>query len=60
MLTVKAPSRDVVLTLLSRAHDAPPLPACDLPAHLPILQTPPLADCQRYDALLVGGGYAAR
>lgn len=60
-LTVKAPSRDVVLTLLSRAHDTPPLPACDLPGHLPILHTPPLADCQRYDALLAGGGcYAAR
>jgi len=59
-LTIKAPSRDVVPTLLSRAHDTPPLPPCDLPAHLPILHTPPLADCQRYDALLAGGGYVAR
>ena len=55
-LTVHAPSRAVVLTLLSRAHDAPALPACDLPAHLPILQTPPVANCQRYDVLLAGGG----
>ena len=55
-LTVRAPSRDVVLTLLSRAHDAPALPTYDLPAHLPILQTPPLANCQRYDVLLAGGG----
>ena len=58
-LAVRAPSRDVVLTLLSRTHDTPAVPACDLPAHLPPLQTPPLANCQRYDALLSGGSHVA-
>ncbi len=59
-LTARAPSRDVVLSLLARIHEPPPLSAAELPAHLPILLTPPLADCRRYDVLLAGGGHAAR
>jgi transposase len=53
-LRVKAPSRDVVLNILSRNLDDPDLP--DLPsAHLPALSSLPLADCSRYDTLLSRG-----
>lgn len=53
-LKEKAPSRDVVLNILSRTHEDPPVP--DLSAcHLPVLTTEPVADCSRYDALLLGG-----
>jgi transposase len=52
-------SRDVVLNLLGRLHDAPNAPTCAPPAHLPALSTPPVADCARYDALLSGGTDAA-
>ena len=57
-LTVGAVSRDVVLNILCRTHDAPDLPACETPEHLPVLTLPPLANCQRYDSLLAGGVYA--
>lgn len=60
-LAMRAASRDVVLTLLARTHEEPTLELPDLPAHLPVLTVTPLADCRRYDTLLVGGGvYAAR
>lgn len=59
-LAMSTASRDVVLNLLGRLHDPVDLPACETPAHLPILRDPPLADCGRYDALLSGGGHAAR
>jgi transposase len=55
-LAMRAPSRTVVLSLLSRLHETPPIPPADLPPHLPTLQTPPVADCRRYEALLTGGG----
>ncbi|OPZ85970.1 MAG: Integrase core domain protein [bacterium ADurb.Bin429] len=58
-LTLRAPSRDVVLTLLSRLHDTPTLPPEELPPHLPVLQTPPQANCHRYDVLLTGGCHVA-
>ena len=57
-LTVKTPSRDVVLNILCRTHDDPLVPVCTLPGHLPVLKTLPLADCRRYDALLSGGAHA--
>ena len=52
-------SRDVVLNILSRVHDAPEVADCTMPPHLPELKSPPLADCNRYDTLLTGGVYAA-
>jgi hypothetical protein len=53
-LKEKAPSRDVVLNILSRTHEDPPVP--DLSAcRLPVLTTEPVADCSRYDSLLFGG-----
>ncbi|MEI6212187.1 MAG: IS21 family transposase [bacterium] len=52
-------SRDVVLNRVSRTHDEPAMPSAEPLAHLPTLQTLPLANCQRYDALLSGGGYVA-
>jgi hypothetical protein len=59
-LAAGAPSRDVVLTMLSRMHDVSDLTACEMPPHLPELTAPPIADCRRYDDLLVGGAYDAR
>lgn len=59
-LAIRATSRDVVLNILGRSHDAPDVPACDLADHLPVLTVLPLADCRRYDTLLSGGVYAAR
>jgi transposase len=50
-------SRDVVLNLLSRS-DEEPIPVPDPAAKLPILITPPVADCSRYDLLLAGGAHA--
>jgi len=57
VLAAKTVSRDVVLNLLSRTHEEPqPEPI----THLPVLTTPPTADCKRYDLLLLTGGvYAA-
>lgn len=52
-------SRDVVLNILSRTQDDPELPECQTPTHLPVLAVPPLADCSRYDELLVGDANAA-
>jgi transposase len=57
-LAMRTPSRTVVLSLLSRLHETPPIPAADLPPHLPTLQTPPVADCRRYEVLLTGGRHA--
>jgi transposase len=48
-------SRDVVLNILCRAHDAPDVAECEYPPHLPELKAPPLANCSRYDELLTGG-----
>jgi hypothetical protein len=48
-------SRDVVLNILSRSHDAPEVSDCEPPLHLPELKAPPLANCTRYDELLSGG-----
>lgn len=52
-------SRDVVLNILCRAHDTPEVAECEYPPHLPELQAPPLANCNRYDELLAGGVNAA-
>lgn len=52
-------SRDVILNILSRTQDDPEVPECETPMHLPDLSVPPLADCGRYDELLVGDVHAA-
>lgn len=57
VLAANTVSRDVVLNLLSRTHEEPQ-PEPDPSAHLPVLTTPPIADCRRYDLLLLGGAYA--
>jgi hypothetical protein len=59
-LAMGAASRDVVLNLLARHHDAADMPLCEPPIHLPALSEVPVADCARYDALLKGGTDAAR
>ncbi len=58
-LAVKAASRDVVLNILCRTNDDADMPVCAPPGHLPVLTSPPLSDCDRYDALLSGGVYVA-
>jgi transposase len=58
-LAAQAVSRDVVLNLLSRTHEESPPAATDPVAHLPVLTTPPIADCSRYDLLLLAGGACA-
>lgn len=57
VLAANTVSRNVVLNLLSRDHEEPQ-PAPDPSAHLPVLATPPIADCRRYDLLLIGGACA--
>src|SRR5512135_87206 len=53
-LAAGAPGRDVVLNILSRIHEGPEPPECEVPPHLPELIAPPIADCGRYDSLLSG------
>jgi transposase len=53
-LISKTPSRDVVLNILSRTYDDE-IPVFSPPGYLPTLMSEPLADCDRYDALLAGG-----
>jgi len=53
-LTDKTISGDVILSILSRTHDAPqtePVPS----EYLPLLTLIPVVDCSRYDRLLLGG-----
>jgi transposase len=54
-LSLRTPSRDVVLNILCRTYDDPISPVCAPPGHLPVLTALPLADCRRYDDLLSGG-----
>lgn len=56
VLAANTVSRDVVLNLLSRTHEEPQPTATDPAANLPVLATPPVADCKRYDQLLLSGG----
>ena len=58
VLAANAVSRDVVLNLLSRTHEEPQAAETGPAAHLPVLNTPPVADCRRYDLLLAGGHHA--
>lgn len=59
VLAAKTISRDVVLNLLARAHEElQPQPKQEPSAHLPELTMLPLADCTRYDLLLLGGTHA--
>lgn len=51
-------SQGVILNILSRAAEPPPSTDCNAP-QLPVLKMPPIADCRRYDLLLVGGAHAA-
>ncbi|ACD96578.1 IS21 family transposase [Trichlorobacter lovleyi] len=57
VLAANTVSRDVVLNLLSRTHEEPP-PESAPAAHLPVITMLPLADCTRYDLLLLGGTHA--
>lgn len=51
-------SQGVILNILSRALEQSAPPDCELP-RLPALKMPPIADCRRYDLLLMGGAHAA-
>jgi hypothetical protein len=59
VLAANTVSRDVILNLLSRTHEDPQSVVPDPTAHLPVLTTPPIADCRRYDLLLLAGGVCA-
>lgn len=59
-MTSGAISRDVVLNILTRTNDVPETAECNMPSNLPHLNTPPLANCSRYDTLLSGGVYVER
>ena len=59
VLAANTVSRDVVLNLLSRTHEEPEPKETDPAARLPIITTPPVADCRRYDLLLLTGGVCA-
>lgn len=51
-------SSDVVLSILSRAHDKEPSPEpFPLSSQLPLLMIIPVVDCSRYDLLLSGGAH---
>lgn len=54
-LKQRVPSRDVVINILSRTHDDPPVPNLGAVDNFPVLTYEPLADCSRYDTLLLGG-----
>lgn len=54
-LAMKTPSAAVVLSILSRALEAPDVSLAVLPDQLPALTFVPVADCGRYDTLLTGG-----
>jgi transposase len=51
-------SQGVILNILSRALEQSAPTHCDVP-RLPALKMPPIADCRRYDLLLMGGAHAA-
>ena len=51
-------SQGIILNILSRAQDQQLDAECELPK-LPKLKMPPIADCRRYDLLLLGGAHVA-
>lgn len=53
----KTVSSDVILSILSRAHDEPEPEPIPLSLQLPLLKLIPVVDCYRYDRLLLGGAY---
>jgi len=53
----KTINSDVILSILSRAHDEPQPEPLPLSVQLPLLKLIPLVDCYRYDRLLKGGAY---
>lgn len=57
VLAASTVSRDVVLNLLSRTNEEQQ-PEQEQSAYLPAITMLPLADCTRYDQLLLGGVYA--
>jgi hypothetical protein len=57
-VAAKTVSQGIILNILSRAQEQPPSTDCALPK-LPLLRMPPIADCRRYDLLLMGGAHAA-
>lgn len=57
VLAANTVSRDVVLNLLSRSHEEQQ-PEPEPSVHLPVITMLPLADCKRYDLLLLGGAHA--
>jgi transposase len=54
-ITSGAISRDVVLNILCRRYDEPGIAQIDTSSTLPELAILPLANCNRYDKLLLGG-----
>ena len=57
MLAANTVSRDVVLNMLARTNDEPQ-PDPEHSAYLPAITMLPVADCNRYDLLLLGGAHA--
>ena len=58
VLAANTVSRDVILNLLSRTREERQPAPTDPVSNLPVLSTPPVADCRRYDQLLAGGASA--
>ena len=57
-LETGAPSKQMVMNLLSRLTEEAPIPPVEISAAL-VLQVEPLANVTRYDSLLVGGAHAS-
>lgn len=55
----KTVSGDVILSLLSRAHEVPPPEPLTPSAQLPHIALIPVVDCGRYNRLLSGGAHAS-
>jgi transposase len=56
-LSDKTNSSDVVLSILSRAHDEPKPEPLQPSGQFPLLKLIPVVDCYRYDRLLSGGAH---
>lgn len=56
-ITANTISQGVILNILSRSQESPATEDCEVLSSLPVLQTPPVADCRRYDRLLTGGAH---
>jgi transposase len=57
-VTANTISQGLILNILCRSQNQPTPDDCEI-GKLPPLKMPPIADCRRYDSLLMGGAHAA-